>query len=342
MKKKFLIIISCVMLSVVVCAAISAAVLVSYARLPMDSSGAGAVVVDIPPGSSFVRSSKILADAGLVKTRPLFFALARAKGVTKKIRAGEYELSRALSPSELIDKLVRGEVMKHKAVIKEDWTLQQIAACLKELKLVDENTFLKLAYDKKFLASEDILADSAEGYLFPDTYFFERSMTSRKIMKTMIDRFWEKIPPDMLKKAQERGLNTHQFVTFASIVGQEAGNTAEKPFIAAVFHNRLKKKMPLQSDPTTVYDLEGFDGKVLRRHYKRESPYNTYLIRGLPPGPIGNPGADSFDAVIKPADVDHLYFVARGDGTHIFTSTLSEHNKAVASVRNMSRDGLKD
>lgn len=342
MKNKFRAIISGVALFAAVGAIMFALTLFFYARAPIDRSGGPPVVVDIPNGAGFLQASNILAGAGLVKNRPLFFALARVKGVTKKIRAGEYELSPLLSPSKLIDKLVRGETMKHRAVIIEDWTIKQIASYLKERRLVDEEAFLRLAYDKDFLSTEGILADSAEGYLFPDTYFFERSMTPRMIMKSMIDRFWKKIPPEMINKAGEKGLSPHQLVTFASLVGKEAANSQEKPLIAAVFHNRLKKKMPLQSDPTAVYDLEGFNGKILRRHYLRESPYNTYLIRGLPPGPISNPGLDSFRAVIDPERTDCLYFVARGDGTHIFTATLDEHNKAVASVRDFSKNGPKD
>lgn len=338
MKKKFRAIISGVALFLMAGVAISALVLFFYARAPIDRSGGPSVEVDIPNGAGFLQASNILAGAGLVKNRPLFIALARLKGVTKKIRAGEYELSPMLSPSKLIDKLVRGETMKHRAIIIEDWTLKQIASYLKERRLIDEDAFLKLAYDKDFLSEQEIPADSVEGYLFPDTYFFERSMTSRMIMKSMIDRFWEKIPQEMIDKAEEKGFNLHQLVTFASIVGKEAVYSSEKPLIAAVFHNRLKKKMPLQSDPTTVYDHDGFNGKILRRHYKRESPYNTYLIRGLPPGPISNPGLDSFHAVIEPEPSDCLYFVARGDGTHIFTATLDEHNKAVAAVRRLSRN----
>jgi UPF0755 protein len=153
----------------------------------------------------------------------------------------------------------------------------------------------------------------------------------------MVDRFWEKITPEMIRQAKEKGLSLHQWVTFASIVGKETGYTAEKPMIAAVFYNRLKKKMTLQSDPTTVYDLKDFNGTVLRTHYRRESPYNTYIIHGLPPGPISNPGLDSFRAVLKPAKVNYLYFVAQGDGTHVFSATLDQHNIATIKMRSMKR-----
>jgi len=193
-----------------------------------------------------------------------------------------------------------------------------------------------LAERKEFLSSLGIQADSIEGYLFPDTYFFNRSMTTRQIMRIMVERFWSKISPEMINQAAEKGLNTHQFVTMASLVGKESGHSAEKPMIAAVFYNRLKKGMPLQSDPTAVYDLKDFNGKILRRHYKRESPYNTYIIRGLPPGPIANPGLDSFQAVLRPADVNYLYFVSQKDGTHFFSSSLMAHNEAILRLRSVN------
>jgi UPF0755 protein len=140
-----------------------------------------------------------------------------------------------------------------------------------------------------------------------------------------------------MKRAQELGFDSNQFVTFASIVGKESGNQPEKPMISAVFHNRLKKKMPLQSDPTAVYDLENFDGKVTRTHLKRNSPYNTYIIRGLPPGPIANPGIDSLNATLNPAQVNFLYFVSKKDGSHYFSNSLDMHNQAINRYRNSKR-----
>ena len=207
--------------------------------------------------------------------------------------------------------------------------MQEIAARLDNEKLINKEIFFELARDKDFLKSLNIKAESIEGYLFPDTYYFNRSMNTRQIMKKMVDRFWEKVTPEMIKKAQELGFNTQQFVTFASIIGKESGDDAEKPFIAAVFLNRLKKKMRLQSDPTAVYDMDSFSGKVLRSHLKRNSPYNTYLIRGLPPGPIANPGLTSLQAALNPAPVKYLYFVSKKDGSHFFSDSLKEHNKAI-------------
>lgn len=341
MKKKKIIIISFAILLPIVAVALLGLIFLSYSKSPISQENVSTVVVEVPTGSSFFRVTHILNQAGLIKCRPLFYGLAVVKKATRTIRAGEYEFSTSLSPSELIDKLMRGETRHYRVTIFEDWSVRKIAAHLKERKLIDEEKFFELAHDHDFLLSQGIFADSIEGYLFPDTYFFNRSMSTRQIMRMMVDRFWSKISPDMINQAAEKGLNPHELVTFASIVGQEACTASEKPTIAAVFYNRLKKKMPLQSDPTTVYDLKDFNGKILRSHYKRESPYNTYLIKGLPPGPIGNPGLDSFRAVLNPADVDYLYFVSQKNGTHFFSSTFDAHNKAVLYFRNVKNSDEK-
>ena len=307
--------------------------LLIYAKTPIDAAKVKTVLVDIPTGTSLIKVTEILSDVGLVENRFLFYGLVGIKGGTRSIRAGEYEFATSLSPSELVDKLIRGEIKNYRVTIHEDYSLKEVAARLKEYKLIDEKAFFELAEDEVFLSSLGVLGSSIEGYLFPDTYFFNRSLTTREIMRIMAERFWSKISPEMITKAAERGFDPHQFVTFASLVGKESGNSAEKPMIAAVFYNRLKKKMPLQCDPTAVYDLKDFNGKILRSHYKRKSPYNTYIIKGLPPGPIANPGLDSFRAVLNPADVDYLYFVSQKDGTHFFSSSLDAHNNAILRFR---------
>jgi len=181
----------------------------------------------------------------------------------------------------------------------------------------------------------NIEAESIEGYLFPDTYHFNRSMNTRRIMNKMVDTFWQKMTPSMIRRANQMGLSVHKLVTMASIIGKESGSALEKPSVAAVFYNRLKRGMPLQSDPTAVYDMDDFEGKIFRSHLKRNSPYNTYRIKGLPPGPIANPGLDSLKATLFPSSVDYLYFVSKKDGTHHFSSSLVEHNQAVNRYINL-------
>lgn len=306
--------------------------LISYSATSIDNKNT-TVVVDIPTGSSFLKVTEILSSAGLVNSRFFFYTLAITKRATRNIRAGEYEFNTSLTPAAVIDKLIRGEVKTYLVTIPEDFSMKETAARLEYFKLVDNETFFDLAHDESFLKSLGIMSDSIEGYLFPDTYVFNRSMSTRQIMKIMVSQFWKKVTPEMVERAEELGFNINQFVTFASIVGKESGADAEKPLISAVFHNRLKKKMRLQSDPTAIYDLDNFEGKVLRKHLKRNSPYNTYIINGLPPGPIANPGLTSLNAALYPANVKYLYFVSKKDGTHFFSDTLSEHNQAINRYR---------
>ncbi|MFA5322306.1 MAG: endolytic transglycosylase MltG [Smithella sp.] len=302
--------------------------LLNYSLSPIDRKNR-TVVVDIQTGSSFLESTEILNKAGLIKNRFFFYSLAVIKGARRHTCAGEYEFNTSLTPWTLINKLKRGEVKTYRVVIPEDLSLQEIAIILDKDKLINKEIFFELAKDKEFLESLNIKADSIEGYLFPDTYEFNRSMNTRRIMKRMVDTFWEKVTPAMIKRAGEMKLNLHQLVTFASIIGKESGYDFEKPFIAAVFNNRMNKGMRLQSDPTAVYDIDGFEGKVLRSHLRRKSPYNTYVIKGLPPGPIANPGLNSLHAALYPALVDYLYFVSKNDGTHYFSISFVEHNQAV-------------
>ena len=313
--------------------------LMNYSTSSIDEKNM-TILVDIPTGSSFLKVTEILNQAGLVKYRVFFYSLAIMKNARRYIRAGEYEFNTSLTPAAMIDKLLRGEIKNYRVVIPEDLSLREIAARLDEFKLIDKKVFFELAGDEDFLESLNIKADSIEGYLFPETYFFDRSMSTRQIMKLMVSQFWKKVTPEMIKRAGDLGFNTHQFITLASIIGKESGDDAEKPMISAVFHNRLKKKIRLQSDPTAVYDLENFDGKVLRSHLKRKSPYNTYIIRGLPPGPIANPGLTSLKAALYPAPVNYLYFVSKKDGSHFFSSSLYEHNQAINRYRYINNESI--
>jgi UPF0755 protein len=237
-----------------------------------------------------------------------------------------------MSPSAILDKLVRGEIKVYPVTLPEDITVNEVARRLSAFKLVNEKEFMTLATDRSFLASLDIEADSIEGYLYPDTYRFDRSMTIKEIIRILVGQFWREVTPEMRKRAQEIGLTLPQWVTLASIIGKESGNSAEKPLISAVFHNRLEMGMKLQSDPTAIYNLQQEGGHVktiLLRHLKSDTPHNTYRISGLPPGPIANPGIDSLRAALYPAKVDYLYFVAKNDGSHQFSNNLASHNQAV-------------
>jgi UPF0755 protein len=321
-----------ILLALVAGIVIYSALLVVYSLIPVDQKKT-TVIVDIPTGSSFLEITKILDDAGMIRSRFLFYGLVFSRQALRSIRAGEYEFNTSMAPSDVLSKLIRGDIKMYRVSIPEDLSVKEIADILMGYKLIDSEYFFELAEDEEFLQSLDIKAASIEGYLFPDTYFFDRSMSTRLIMRKMVEQFWKKVTPAMQDRANKLGFTMQQYVTLASIIGKESGKTDEKNLISAVFHNRLKKKMRLQSDPTAVYDLLNFTGDVRRSHLKRNSPYNTYIIDGLPPGPIANPGLDSLTAALYPADKNYLYFVSRRDGSHFFSSSLETHNQAVSRYR---------
>lgn len=285
--------------------------------------------VDIPRGASFGRVMDILEAEGLLRQRELFHLLALLKNGTRQIRAGEYEFSGRMSPSDILGKLIRGDVKGYRITVPEGFTLRQVLERLLASKLVDEKEFLRLSTDRQFLSTLGIEGRSLEGYLFPDTYKLDRSMDTRYIIKLMVDQFWHHVTPSMTKRSADLGLTVDQFVTLASIIEKETGRKEEMPLIAAVFHNRLKQRMPLQSDPTVIYGIPDFDGNLRKQDLLTKTPYNTYLFAGLPPGPIANPGLDALQAALYPAEVDYLYFVSKNDGSHQFSDNLSQHNTAV-------------
>jgi len=287
------------------------------------------VIVDIPKGYSFVKIAKLLHTQGVVRDEIFFYLLSTSKGAARLIKAGEYEFVLPISARDVLDKLVKGENRYYRVVIQEDLNVREIAERLEQLGLVNKEKFMDLSRDKDFLTSLGITGNSAEGYLFPNTYFFDRSMGDRQIMARMVSEFWKHATPDLIKRADEMGMTVNQWVTMASLIGKETGYSQEKSMISRVFHNRLRIGMRLQSDPTAVYHLKDFTGPIFRSHLAADSPYNTYRITGLPPGPIANPGIDSLTAALYPSTGNYLYFVSQNDGSHFFSSHYSTHLEAV-------------
>jgi UPF0755 protein len=201
---------------------------------------------------------------------------------------------------------------------------------LAERGIIDnQEAFLSLAFSSDFAAGLGIAGDGVEGYLFPDTYLFSKEVAPAEVIKTMVENFKRVYAPDFSLRAAELGMTDREVVTLASIIEKETGLAEERPLISAVFHNRLKLGIPLSSDPTVIYGIADFDGNLRKRDLEKKTPYNTYLIRGLPPGPIANPGRSSILAALYPAPVKYLYFVSRNDGSHHFSATIREHNEAV-------------
>ena len=287
------------------------------------------VSIVVRPGTPFGRVAEELQDAGVISSTAQFKVLARLRGDAQKVHVGKYLFAQPATPNQVLDRLVTGDTIRLQLTVPEGFSLIEIARKLQELDFPDGASFLPLTSDKTFMRSMGIEAPSLEGYLFPDTYIFGIQTSSRQLIRTMVDHFEERMQAELLQKAKTLGLDRHGLVTLASIIQKEAGNNQEMPLISAVFHNRLQSGMRLQADPTVIYGLEVFDGNLTRRHLRETTPYNTYRMSGLPPGPITNPGIEALIAAANPAKVDYLYFVGRGDGTHQFSTTLQEHNAAV-------------
>ena len=287
------------------------------------------VTLWIKPGQSFFTTIDQLKSAGLVKHPDRFRWLAYLQGYERQIRAGEYALSSSMSPATILRTLVHGQPVLHKVVFPEGMTTLQIADLLKDRDLVDRDRFLDYATDTDFVTQLGIQADSVEGYLFPETYHFPKGMSEREIITKMVDQFHTVFTPAWRERAEASGLSVHEVVTLASIVEKETGKAAERPLIAAVFLNRLKRNMRLESDPTVIYGLKEFTGNLTRRDLRSPTAYNTYTFKGLPAGPIANPGKASLEAVLFPAEKAYLYFVSKNDGSHHFSHTFAEHKKMV-------------
>ncbi|MFH1983678.1 MAG: endolytic transglycosylase MltG [Pseudomonadota bacterium] len=300
-----------------------------FARQPADGSAAP-LTFEVKSGQGLRRISQRLADAGIVRDPAKFALLARLEGHTTAIQAGEYRLSAAMTPADILRDMVNGRVRLHRLTIPEGYTMRQIAATVAAAGYSTPAAFLDACRDSALLRSLDIAGDSCEGYLFPDTYYFPASATTFQIITAMAHRFWDSFPDAWRARAAALGMSVHEVVTLAAIIEKETGAPFERPLISSVFHNRLHRRIRLQTDPTVIYGITDFDGNLTRKHLKTPTPYNTYLIQGLPPGPIACPGAAALEAALYPADTDYLYFVSKQDRTHHFSVTIDEHNRAVA------------
>ena len=315
---------------------------------PMDPNDGAKVVITVPPGSSASDIGAELQQQGLVRSS-LFFRLAVDQaGVGSSLTAGDYELSKSMSTPEIVQVLAKGEVKRGLiATIPEGWRSEQIADRLEANGVSSRDEFLRAVAAPSSIPSFDLLPQPPpsrlEGFLFPETYEVRQRVSGVEAADDMVRMFNQRIGA-ALQNTSESGLNAQQVLTLASIVEREAKAPTERATIASVYLNRLRESMPLQADPTVQYATASQDGAAAQAYnYWRpltgddlsvNSPYNTYVHTGLPPGPICNPGEASIRAVLQPAKTDYLYFVARtdGSGTHLFARTLDEHNANVAKV----------
>lgn len=285
-------------------------------------------IFEVVPGMTLKRVSQELSRQNLIRSASAFQAIALIQDKQKLIMVGEYNVSPSMLPADILHRITSGKTVLHPVTIPEGYRITEIADLLEKQDLADKENFLQQTKNMKLVTG--IPADSLEGYLFPETYHFGKFTTEATIIKKMVETFKERaLKQEFLKRAKEMGFSYHEIITLASLIEKETGKDSERKQISSVFHNRLKKNMRLQTDPTVIYAIENFDGNIRKHDLKIDSPYNTYRYKGLPPGPIASPGLKAIVAALYPAKTANLYFVSRQDGSHQFSATLNEHNRAV-------------
>ncbi len=319
------------LLSIPCCLAVLAAVILWCIYTSPSGQQTEQRFLRIRPGTGAWQIATQLHDAGVIRHPTLFVLYALLGRTAAALQAGEYAFQASMSPAEILTILRQGKVFRHVLTIPEGATLRDVAWLILRKELGDPQRLLDLGHDKAFITSLGVQSPALEGYLFPDTYHVPRDLPEQSLLTLMVRNFQKRYSADMATRAQQLDLTQHEVVTLASLVEKEAQIDVERPLIAAVFHNRLRRGMRLQCDPTVIYALgERFDGNLRKADLQIDSPYNTYRYAGLPPGPIANPGQRALEAAINPAAVDYLYFVATRDGgRHIFSKSLQEHNVAV-------------
>ncbi len=291
-------------------------------------------IVTVTDNDSLREVGAQLLEKEVIGSVDVFVMWARLMGHDKKMKSGEYGIAAGTSLHGLFEILMSGKSLGHRLIVPEGTNLYEVAQRLENIALCKKEDFIKLATNKKLI--RDVLGeniDSLEGYLFPDTYFFTKVDGCKVIVKRMVGRFLQKF-----KKVGSRpGWTRHQIVTLGAIIEKETGAGFERPQISSVFHNRLKKKMRLQTDPTVIYArllrTGSYRLSISKADLQADHPYNTYRRGGLPPGPISNPGVEAMRAAINPAQSDYLYFVSKNDGTHVFSKNYKDHSSAVTSFQ---------
>lgn len=287
------------------------------------------VSIVVKNGTSLYNIGEKLKAAGAIHSTNLFFLVSLMRG--GKLIAGEYELRNTMSTLAIVNKMVRGERNLYILQIVEGHNIYDIAETVEKKSIMSRDEFLHLVKDREFLRGLGIESGSLEGYLWPDTYYYSKEIDAQKFIEKIARRtlkYFEQ--EDVKKQMAAMGLDIEKTLILASMIEKEAKVADEKPIISAVFHNRLLKGMPFDSDPTVIYGTRAFRSPIRKSDLATYTPYNTYAFRGFPRGPICNPDKNSISAVLNPASVDYLYFVSKNDGTHVFSKDMSEHNKYVS------------
>ncbi len=290
------------------------------------------VFFEVEKGMGISATAQALKERGLIRARLPLMISYRLFFYPQKIKAGEYAFSSALRPKEILEMMVKGRVYLHPVTVPEGLTGQEIAPLIAPLLSDGERGFESAFQDTASIRSIDPLAKNLEGYLFPETYSFARGISAKDATEAMISQFRSVFDETRKSRAKALGMDVREIVILASLVEKESATAEEKRLISAVFHNRLRSGMKLDCDPTIIYALkqEGkYTGNIRKKDMSLDSPYNTYLHAGLPPGPICNPGLEAIDAALSPVLEKYLYFVAKDDGSHHFSRTFAEHQNAV-------------
>jgi UPF0755 protein len=289
-------------------------------------------VFEVEKGSSASLIARKLKKENIIEKEWPFLAAYRLFYPKEKLIAGEYEFSPPLSVKEVLKKIREGDTLLHAVTIPEGLTIEETAGLLSQKYSFNEERILHHAESAQLISSLDAKAQDLEGYLFPETYHIPKNTSEAELIEMLVAQFKKTFVPEWIERTEKMGMEVRDIVTLASLIEKETSVPEEKPLVSSVFHNRLKLGMKLDCDPTIIYALKKkneFQGRLRNKDLKLDSPYNTYLYNGLPPGPISNPGQESLKAALFPLKTDYLYFVSKNDGTHKFSSTFKEHQRAV-------------
>jgi len=304
--------------------------LYNYGNSPA-SSNPVEQVVEIKSGMTLRQVSNYLSERKLLDEPSAFVLYTYFQGKQNRIQAGEYRFSPSMPPWKILESLTNGTAILYTVTIPEGYRITEIAELLESKGLVNKEKFIAETRDNTLLEALDVPpGGSLEGYLYPETYKFSKGEGAKKIVKTLVNTFKKRVQkPELMQQAEAGNLTFHEIVTLASLIEKETGLGTERKLISSVFHNRLVRKMRLQTDPTVIYAMVNFDGNIRKKDLSIDSPYNTYKYFGLPPGPIASPGLDSIRAALEPERSNFLYFVSRQDGSHQFSTNYEDHTRAV-------------
>ena len=307
--------------------------------LPVQTSNKN-MEIEVPKGATFRQAVEILRSQKLIRDKRIFLVTGRLTGVDRRIRAGFYSLWTGMNPLEILKVLRKGKIIEYEVKVLEGDSLMEITSAFAKTGMISQEEFMELARDSDFLATYDIKAPSIEGYIYPDTYFIPKGMKAEEALDLMISNMREKLTDKFNARTQELGMTENLVLTLASIIEKEAVIDSERVLISAVYHNRLRKNMLLQADPTAIYGVKSSKERITLSDLKRKTPYNTYVNKGLPPGPIASPSIKSITAALYPANVPYIYFVAQDDRSHRFSETAAQHTEAVKRYRMMKQEKM--